>query len=230
MSARTQGSVVVTGAGGALGSAVVDAFQGSARVVAVDRSCPELEALSDRAQCEQADLTDQSSVEAVFARIAESGPIDALVHTVGAFRGGSVLDGTAEDYRFMFDLNLGAAWWVSRAAATHMAAAGRGAIVHVGARNGVEPMAGSAAYSVSKAALIHLTRVLSVELAPHGVRVNAVLPGLIDTAANRATLSAATMAKAVSPAAIADVIAFLAGERAAPVTGAIVPVYGLGSG
>src|SRR3954452_9144446 len=142
-------TIVVTGASGALGHAVVEAFQGTARIFAVDRKCPELDALADRAQCEQADLTDQGSVDAVFARIAEDGPIDAVVHTVGAFRSGTVLEGTSEDYRFMLDLNLTSAWWVSRAAAAHMAEAGRGAIVHVGARNGVEAIAGAAAYAVS---------------------------------------------------------------------------------
>jgi len=221
-------TIVVTGASGALGHAVVDAFQGTGRIFAVDRNCPELDELADRAQCEQADLTDRVSVDEVFARVAAHGPIDAVVHTVGAFRGGSVLEGTPEDYRLLMDVNLTTAWWVSQVAATHMARSGRGAIVHIGARNGVEPVAGAAAYAISKAGIVHLTRVLSVELAPHGVRVNAVLPGLIDTPANRASLPATTMARAVPPRAIADVITFLAGDQAAAVTGAIVPAYGLG--
>ena len=83
-----------------------------------------------------------------------------------------------------------------------------------------------AAYSVSKAALSHLTRVLDVELRPHGIRVNAVAPQLIDTAANRAAFPAEALKHAVAPEAVASVIAFLVSADAAPVSGAILPAYG----
>jgi NAD(P)-dependent dehydrogenase (short-subunit alcohol dehydrogenase family) len=83
-----------------------------------------------------------------------------------------------------------------------------------------------AAYSASKAALVHLTRILDVELRPHGIRVNAVAPQLLDTPVNRATFPAEVMSKAVAPEAIADVIAFLVSDAAAPVSGAILPAYG----
>jgi NAD(P)-dependent dehydrogenase (short-subunit alcohol dehydrogenase family) len=83
-----------------------------------------------------------------------------------------------------------------------------------------------AAYGLSKAALSHLVRILDLELRPHGIRVNAVAPQLIDTAANRAAFPAELLARAVSPEAIANVIAFLAGDLAAPVSGAIIPAYG----
>ena len=100
------------------------------------------------------------------------------------------------------------------------------AIVHVGARNGIEALPGAAAYSVTKAALVHLTRILDSELRPFGVRANAVVPGVIDTPANRAVLSPETMQHAVTPEAIATVIAFLVSDDAAPVSGAVIPVYG----
>jgi len=103
---------------------------------------------------------------------------------------------------------------------------GSGAIVHVSARPGIEPTAGMAAYSVSKAALAHLTRVLDLELRPHGIRVNAVVPLLLDTPANRAALPADQLAHAVRPEAIAEVIAFLVSDAAAPVSGALLPAYG----
>jgi NAD(P)-dependent dehydrogenase (short-subunit alcohol dehydrogenase family) len=96
----------------------------------------------------------------------------------------------------------------------------------VSARPGTDPAAGLAAYSLSKAALSYLIRILDVELRPHGIRVNAVAPQLIDTAANRAAFPAELLAHAVQPAAIANVIAFLAGDLAAPVSGAVVPAYG----
>ena len=103
---------------------------------------------------------------------------------------------------------------------------GKGSIVHVSARPAADPTAGLAAYSLSKAALSHLVRILDLELRPHGIRVNAVAPQLIDTAANRATFPAELLTHAVRPEAIANVIAFLAGDLAAPVSGAIVPAYG----
>ena len=93
-------------------------------------------------------------------------------------------------------------------------------------RPGIEPSGGMAAYSASKAALVHLTRILDVEFRPHGIRVNAVAPQLLDTPASRATLPAEVMAHAVAPAAIAGVIAFLVSDAAAPVSGAILPAYG----
>ena len=126
----------------------------------------------------------------------------------------------------MLAVNLEVPWWVSQAAARHMRERGAGSIVHVAARDGIEPVAGAAAYGVSKAALVHLIRVLDVELRPAGIRVNAVVPKLIDTPANRANFPAAVMEKAVAPTAIGEVIAFLAGDESAPISGAIVPVFG----
>jgi NAD(P)-dependent dehydrogenase (short-subunit alcohol dehydrogenase family) len=107
-----------------------------------------------------------------------------------------------------------------------MKRAGTGAIVHIASRPALEPAAGVAAYSISKAALVHLTRVLDVELRPHGIRVNAVAPQLIDTPQNRAALPTGVMAHAVAPEAIADAILFLVSDASAPISGAIVPVYG----
>jgi NAD(P)-dependent dehydrogenase (short-subunit alcohol dehydrogenase family) len=107
-----------------------------------------------------------------------------------------------------------------------MQQAGSGVIVHVAARQGLEPAAGVAAYGVSKAALIHLTRTLDLELRPHGIRVNAIAPQVIATAKNKAMFPPEALAGAVEPEAVAEVISFLVSEAAAPVSGAVVPTYG----
>ncbi|HEY3006328.1 MAG TPA: SDR family oxidoreductase, partial [Kribbellaceae bacterium] len=91
---------------------------------------------------------------------------------------------------------------------------------------GLEPTAGMATYSVSKAALVYLTRVLDLELRPLGIRVNAVAPQVLDTAKNRPFLPPELLAHAVAPDAVADIIAYLVSDAAAPVSGAIVPTYG----
>jgi NAD(P)-dependent dehydrogenase (short-subunit alcohol dehydrogenase family) len=126
----------------------------------------------------------------------------------------------------MIDVNVGAALWLTQAVAPYLRERGSGAIVHVAARPGLEPTAGQAAYGVSKAALVHLTRVLDLELRPLGIRVNAVAPQLIDTARTRPYLPPEVLAHAVSAEAIADVILYLVSAAAAPVSGAVVPAYG----
>ena len=219
---------VVVGAGGGLGlaTAVVLADAGFS-VTAVDRTEKALEQLPDGIRREVGDATDPAVARSVIDRIAtESGPPEVLVNTLGAFRPGEAVTATPEDLRLMLDVNLGAALWLSQAVAPYMRRRGQGAIVHVSARPASEPTAGMAAYSLGKAALNHLVRILDLELRPHGIRVNAVAPQLLDTAKNRAVLPPEALAHAVAPEAIANVIAFLAGDLAADISGAIVPAYG----
>jgi len=219
---------IVAGAGGGLGQAITRTLAASGMtVVAVDRNERGLGELPDGARREVADTTDPEVVRPLIDRIAaEAGPPGVLVNTIGAFRPGDAASATPEALRLMIDVNLGTALWLSQAVAPHMRQRGSGAIVHLTARPGIEPTGGMAAYSVSKAALVHLTRTLDVELRPQGIRVNAVAPQLIDTPANRASLPAEVMANAVAPEAIADVIAFLVSDRAAVVSGAVLPAYG----
>jgi NAD(P)-dependent dehydrogenase (short-subunit alcohol dehydrogenase family) len=219
---------VVAGAGGALGHATVAALAARGfAVVALDRSEHAMNDLSGSVRKVAADPADPAVVaEAINRIVADAGPPGVLVNVVGTFRLGDALATTPETLRLMLDVNLGPALWLSQAVAPYMRQRGSGAIVHVTARPGLEPASGMAAYSVSKAALAHLTRTLDLELRPHGIRVNAVAPQLIDTASNRATLPAEAIAHAVEPGAIAGVIAFLVSEAAAPVSGAILPVYG----
>jgi NAD(P)-dependent dehydrogenase (short-subunit alcohol dehydrogenase family) len=219
---------VVVGAGGGLGRATAVALAaGGLTVVAVDRNEPGLSDLPDDIRREVADATDPAAATRLIDRIAaEVGPPDVLVNTIGAFRLGDALSTTPETLQLMLDVNLGPALWLSQAVAPHMRQQGSGVIVHVAARPGLEPTGGMAAYSVSKAALVHLTRILDIELRPHGIRVNAVAPQLLDTPANRATFPAELLAHATAPDVIAAAIAFLVSDAAAPVSGAILPAYG----
>ncbi|MBO0825583.1 MAG: SDR family oxidoreductase [Actinobacteria bacterium] len=218
----------MVGAGGPLGRATAAAIAADGlTVVGVDRNEQGLSELPDNVRREVADATDPAEAARVIDRIAaEVGPPDVLVNTIGTFQLGDAVATTPETLRLMFDVNLATALWVSRAVAPHMQQQGSGAIVHVSARPGIEPSAGMAAYSVSKAALVHLTRVLDVELRPHGIRVNAVAPQLIDTPLNRTLFPSDVLAHAVAPEAIAGIIAFLVSDAAAPVSGAILPAYG----
>ena len=219
---------IVVGAGGELGRATAEALAGSGyTVVGVDRNEQGLKELSDGIRREVGDATDPAVAKSLIDRIAaEVGPPEVLVNTIGMFRLGEVVAVAPEDLKVLMDVNLGAALWLSQAVEPYMRQRGKGSIVHVSARPATDPTAGMAAYSLSKAALSHLIRVLDLELRPHGIRVNAVAPQLIDTAANRATFPAELLAHAVQPEAVANVIAFLASDLAAPVSGAIVPAYG----
>jgi len=219
---------IVTGAGGELGRATAVALAGRGlTVVGVDRNEAALGELPDGIRREVADTTDPAVAAPLVERVAaQVGPPAVLVNTIGAFGLGDAMSVTPESLQGMFDVNLGSALWMTQAVAKYMTQQGSGAIVHVTARPALEPTAGLAAYSLSKAALVHLTRILDVELRPQGIRVNAVAPQLLDTAVNRKVFPADQLKQAVAPAAIAAVIAFLVSEDAAPVSGAILPAYG----
>ena len=219
---------IVVGAGTGLGQAnALSLHQAGLTVVAVDRSEAGLKQLPDELHREVADATDPSVAGPVVNRIAaEVGPPNILVNTIGAFEVGEALSVTAQSLRQLMDVNVGAALWLTQAVAPHMQERGSGVIVHIAARPGVDPTAGYAAYGVSKAALVHLVRTLDVELRPHGIRVNAVAPQIIATEKNKSLFPPEMLAAAVEPKAIADVIAFLVSDAAAPVSGAVVPTYG----
>jgi len=219
---------IVVGAGGELGRATAQTLAAAGfTVVGVDRNEAGLKELPDGIRREPGDATDPAVARTIVDRIAtEVGPPEVLVNTIGTYHLGEALTATPEDLRLMIDVNLGAALWLTQAAAAYMREHGSGAVVHVSARPGLEPTAGMATYSVSKAALAHLTRVLDLELRPLGIRVNAVAPLLLDTAKNRPYLTPELLAQAVSPQAIAGIIAFLVSDAAAPISGAVVPAYG----
>jgi NAD(P)-dependent dehydrogenase (short-subunit alcohol dehydrogenase family) len=208
---------IVVGGGGELGRATVRKLTAAGfTVVGVDRSEKGLKELPDGIRREVADPVDP----------AEVGPPEVLVNTIGMYHLGEALTATPEDLHLMIDVNVGAALWLTQAVVPYLRERGSGSIVHVAARPGLEPAAGMATYAVSKAALVHLTRVLDLELRPLGIRVNAVAPQLLDTAVTRTFLTPEMLAHAVTPEAIADVIGYLVSAAAAPVSGAIVPAYG----
>jgi NAD(P)-dependent dehydrogenase (short-subunit alcohol dehydrogenase family) len=224
----TERVAIVVGAGGELGrETVVKLAAAGFTVVGVDRNEEGLKELPDGVRSEIADASDPAVAKQVVDRIAaEVGPPEVLVNTLGTYHLGGVLDATPEDLRLMLDVNTGPALWLSQAVAPYMRDRGTGAIVHVAARPGLEPTPGLTTYSVSKAALVHLTRVLDVELRPLGIRVNAVAPMILDTAKNRPYLPPDQLAHAVAPEAVAGIIAFLVSEAAAPISGAVIPTYG----
>jgi NAD(P)-dependent dehydrogenase (short-subunit alcohol dehydrogenase family) len=224
---RSQRVAIIVGAGGELGRATAEKLAAVGfTVVGVDRNEVALKELPG-IRSYVGDASDPIVAASVVDRIVdEVGPPAVLVNTIGTYHLGEALAATPDDVRLMFDVNAGAALWLTQAVAPHMRARGSGAIVHVAARQGLEPTAGMAAYGVSKAALVHLTRLLDLELRPLGIRVNAVAPQLLDTAKTRPYLPPDVLAHAVSPEAVADIIAFLVSVAAAPISGAVVPAYG----
>jgi NAD(P)-dependent dehydrogenase (short-subunit alcohol dehydrogenase family) len=219
---------IVAGAGGELGRAVAVNLVGNGyAVVAVDRSEDKLSELPDGVHREEADATDPAVAKPLIDRIVhEVGVPDVLVNTLGAFSPGQTADTTPDQLQTLLNVNLGAALWLSQAVAPHMSRRRSGAILHVSARPGLDPTDGMVAYGASKAALVHLTRVLDVELRPMGIRVNSIAPQLIDTERNRKGLPEEMLADAVAPEALAGIIAFLVSNAAAPISGAILPAYG----
>jgi NAD(P)-dependent dehydrogenase (short-subunit alcohol dehydrogenase family) len=222
------GLVVITGAAGALGHAVVAEFRGAGQeVVALDRAGERLERLGEErgVHAVAADLADRDSVVKAWLDIDEIGVPSALVTLAGGFRPSSLADLTEELWDEMWRSNVASVLWSAQQAAPRLAAAGGGAIVTVGSKTAVSGAA-PVAHATSKAAVVRITELLADELRPQGIRVNCVLPSVIDTPANREWMSPELAARAVAPAAIARVIAFLAGPDSAPTSGARVPVYG----
>jgi NAD(P)-dependent dehydrogenase (short-subunit alcohol dehydrogenase family) len=227
-------AALVTGASGALGSVVARRLlEAGARLVLPERNPGKLRgpfSESDRVLLHACDVTDPQSVAALVDAAEERfGRIDLLCNVAGGFRGGPpVHESDVETWDFLMNLNARSVFLVCRAVVPGMLRAGGGRIVNVASRGALAGDAGVAAYSASKAAVVRLTESLSVELKGKGIRVNAVLPGTIDTAANRAAMPKADTSRWVEPAALADAILFLLSDAARAVHGAALPVYGLG--
>ena len=214
--------VVVTGGFGVLGRAVAAAFLADGhRVALVDRAAAPGTG-GEAAELGGFDLADPAGAEAaVRAAVAALGGIDVLVNTCGGFQWETVAEGDPATWDAMFAANLKSCLNTCRAALPHLGAGG--AIVNLGAAGAAQAGFGMGAYAASKAGVARLTEALAAELKPRGVRVNAVLPGIIDTPRNRADMPDADFSAWTSPAAIADLILFLASPASRAVTGALVP-------
>ena len=228
--------VMVTGAIGNLGVVLTQAFQSSkAKLALVDRgeerlrqAFPDLVGSPDYQLVNCADLMDEGAVEAAVAETMQHfGRIDVLVNTVGGYRAGKMLHETpVETWDFLLNLNGRSVFIVCQKVIPRMLNGGSGKIVNVAARPGIEGQAGMAAYSASKSAVIRITESMAAELKDHGINVNCVIPGTIDTPQNRGTMPNADYNTWITPDSLADVILFLSSEAARDVHGAAIPVYG----
>lgn len=228
--------VIVAGGTGGLGRAVSLAFlENGARVAVTYRAESELQELRTAAGTNATnlsafavDVTDEAAVFSLAQKIVgEYGRIDVLVNTVGAYAGG--INGWELDSRTferMLSLNLRSGFALAKAVIPTMLQQKSGSIVNVAAKAAFDHAAGASAYAASKAAAVAFMDSLAADLKGSGVRVNSILPSIIDTASNRKAMPEADFSLWPKPEQIAKVILFLSSDDASVVHGAAIPVYG----
>jgi NAD(P)-dependent dehydrogenase (short-subunit alcohol dehydrogenase family) len=227
--ALLNGRVLITGAAGALGRSVVARFiDAGASVLAVDADEAALAGLSalapsDRLEARRVDLTSTEEVGRLFD---EAGEASAVVHLVGGFRWARFADLTDQDWGYLLKLNLETTFRIFRECARRFERAGGGSVVAVSAPAAFLGEAGVGGYAACKAGVLRMVESLAREMAPFGGRANAVLPGTMDTPANRAAMPDADPGQWVSTDAVASVIHFLTTPAAAGVNGSAVRVPG----
>lgn len=235
MSEFSENVIVITGAGGNLGRAVAQAFaRHGAHLALLDRNLEGVE--KTIAACEgqasarafEVDLIDPGSVNGVIGEVIDAfGRIDVLANIAGGFTMGPMIQDTIDkDWDFMMNLNARSVFNTCRRTIPAMLDNGHGRIVNVSARAAEKGKGRMGPYCASKAAVITLTESLAAENRFDNITVNCILPGTIDTPQNRDDMPDADFSKWVPPAALADVVVFLASDAARCVTGAAVPVYG----
>ena len=229
--------VLVTGATGVLGQAVARAVVAAgARVILTARREEPLAALvaelasgdEGRVWARPADLTDAAQVKSLVQEIAQHWKgVDVLLNTTGGWQGGQRLaDVTDEEWYAMLQLNLGSAFLINRAVLPYMVNMQWGRIVNIGSSAAVKPGARSAAYNVSKAAVVALTASIAADYRRSGVAANVIMPSIIDTPSNRAQMPDADRSRWVRPEEIAQLMLFLCSEEGGSLNGAAIPVYG----
>jgi len=223
---------IVTGGTGGLGVAVVERLLMAGATVIIPYVYQDaFQRLAERLPAVigiQLDLTDETATRSAYTTIANAhGGIDILVNAAGGFAGGEPVHQTSwELWQSQIDINLKTAVISCAAAIPHLITRGGGAIVNVSSRTATQSGANLAAYAAAKRAVLQLTEALAVELRPHNITVNTVLPSVIDTPANRAAMPKANYEVWVKPAEIAEVIHFLVSPAARIISGAAIPVYG----
>jgi NAD(P)-dependent dehydrogenase (short-subunit alcohol dehydrogenase family) len=221
--------VLVTGANGGLGTGVTQAFlDAGAKVIGTSRKIQQSEFSSPDFIAVSADISSPPGANLLIDQVIKKfGGLDILAHTVGGFAGGqSVADTDDKTFQQMFDVNLNATFYLLRAAIPALRRSGSGRIIAIGSRAALEPGAGVGAYSASKAAMVSLIRTVAAENHDAGMTANVILPGTIDTPANRKAMPAADFSKWVKPATVASLMVWLAGAAGRDVNGAVIPVYG----
>ncbi len=228
--------VLVAGGTGGLGKAVSLAFLGEGAHVAVTyRKEEEFAAFRSAAthhasalEGHRVDVTDESAAAAVVSSVlARHGRLDAVVNTIGGYAGGIKLwDLETKVLDTMLSLNLRSGFTLARAVLPAMLKQGRGSFVNVAAKAALDHGAGAAAYAASKAAAVALIDSLAADTKGTGVRVNSILPSIIDTQANRNVMPDADFASWPKPDEIAQVVLFLCSNPASTIPGAAIPVYG----
>ena len=228
---RYENCVLITGATGQLAEAVIDHFDGrGANMALLARGGDALAARAKRIKGAQTsllavDLLDARAVAAAVEQaVARFGGIDAAIHLAGGFTSGQAVHETTDAWQRMLDVNVNTMLHSAAAVVPVMRRQRRGFIVNVGAASAVKGVAMMGAYIAAKSALMRLTESMSAELRDEGINVNAVLPTVIDTPANRAAMPDADFSRWVSPGALASVIGFLASDEARAIHGAGIPV------
>jgi NAD(P)-dependent dehydrogenase (short-subunit alcohol dehydrogenase family) len=221
---------VITGGTGALGTAVTARLLEAgamSHIPCVETEAPRHIALADHERVRLAFEVDLSSEASVGSYFQSVDSLWASVHLAGGFSMAALTETSLEDFDRMVTLNGVTCFLSCREAVRAMRAGGTGGrIVNVAARPAVQPVAGMTAYAASKAMVASLTQSLAEELEDDGILVNAILPSIIDTPANRAAMPKADHARWPTAAQIAETIAFLVSPANALTSGALVPVFG----
>jgi NAD(P)-dependent dehydrogenase (short-subunit alcohol dehydrogenase family) len=220
---------MVTGANGGLGASVTQAvLEAGATVVGVSRHIQQSDFKHVGFTALAAEIsTVEGATRVVETIVTRFGKLDVVVHTVGGFAGGpSIVDTDEATFQRMLEVNLNSAFCLLRAVIPPLRKSGSGRLIAIGSRAALQPGPGVGAYSASKAALVSLMRTAALENKDSGMTANAILPGTIDTPANRKAMPGADFSKWVRPEALASLIVWLCGDGGKEISGAAIPVYG----